>query len=60
VKGHSTVLIKEGKVMSDALAAAHMSRDDLDEDLREKSVSNPAEVREARLERSGRLSTIKK
>ena len=59
VKGHSTVLIKEGKVITAALAAAHMSRDDLDEDLREKSVSNPAEVREARLERSGRLSTIK-
>lgn len=60
VKGHSTVLVKEGKVMRDALAAAHMSRDDLDEDLREKSVGNPAQVREARLERSGRLSTIKK
>ena len=60
VKGHATVLIKDGKVMTDALAAAHMSRGDLDEDLREKSVADPSRVREARLERSGRLSAIEK
>jgi uncharacterized membrane protein YcaP (DUF421 family) len=59
VKGHSTVLIKDGKVMSDALAAAHVSRDDLDEDLRERSVADPGQVAEARLERSGRLSVIR-
>jgi uncharacterized membrane protein YcaP (DUF421 family) len=45
--------------MSDALAAAHVSRDDLDEDLRERSVADPGQVAEARLERSGRLSVIK-
>jgi len=37
-----------------------MSRDDLDEDLRDKGVSDPSEVEEARLERSGRLSVIQK
>jgi len=58
VKGHSTVVIKEGKVISEALAAAHMSKDDLDEDLRERSIADPTQVREARLERSGRLSVI--
>jgi uncharacterized membrane protein YcaP (DUF421 family) len=60
VKGHSTVLVKDGKVQSRALAQAHVSKDDLDEDLREKSVASPSDVKEARLERSGRLSVIKK
>jgi uncharacterized membrane protein YcaP (DUF421 family) len=59
VKGHSTVLIKNGKVLSGPLADAHMSRDDLDEDLRENGVDKPSEVAEARLERNGRLSVIK-
>jgi uncharacterized membrane protein YcaP (DUF421 family) len=43
-----------------ALARAHMSADDLDEDLRDKGVRLPSEVEEARLERSGKLSVIKK
>jgi uncharacterized membrane protein YcaP (DUF421 family) len=60
VKGHSTVLVKNGKVLANALADAHISKDDLDEDLREKSVTQLSEVAEARLERSGRLSVIKK
>ena len=60
VKGHSTFLVKDGKIMKGALADAHMSREDLDEDLRERSVSDLSQVREARLERSGRLSVIKK
>jgi uncharacterized membrane protein YcaP (DUF421 family) len=37
-----------------------MSNDDLHEDLRDKGVKSPAEVQEARLERSGKLSVIKK
>jgi uncharacterized membrane protein YcaP (DUF421 family) len=60
VKGHSTILIKDGKLEKKALSDAHMSDDDLDEDLREQSVANPSEVAEARLERSGRLSVVKK
>jgi uncharacterized membrane protein YcaP (DUF421 family) len=60
VKGHSTVLVKNGNVLRKALADAHMSQDDLDEDLRAKSIAEPSQVREARLERSGRLSVIKK
>lgn len=59
VKGHSTVLVKDGKVIFGALAKAHMSKDDLEEGLREKSVASPCQVREARLERSGRLSVIR-
>src|SRR4051812_23090761 len=60
IKGHSSLLISDGKVLEKPLADAHMSRDDLDEDLRDKGVSTPAEVKEARLERSGKLSVIKK
>jgi uncharacterized membrane protein YcaP (DUF421 family) len=37
-----------------------MSDDDLAEDLRQQGVSNPEKVKEARLERSGKLSVIKK
>jgi|SRR4051794_32406876 uncharacterized membrane protein YcaP (DUF421 family) len=60
IKGHATVIIKYGKVDKAALAKAHMSEDDLDEDLRDKGVKDPAQVAEARLERSGKLSVIKK
>jgi uncharacterized membrane protein YcaP (DUF421 family) len=60
IKGHSTILIAKGKVQHAPLRAAHMSRDDLDEDLRQQGVSDPATVLEARLERNGRLSVIRK
>jgi len=59
VKDHSTLIVKNGKVQSQAMKHSHMSRDDLDEDLREKGVTDPSQV-EARLERSGKLSVIKK
>lgn len=60
IKGRSTILIKDGHVRGEALSAEHVSGDDLDEDLRQEGVSVPAEVKEARLERSGRLSVLKK
>jgi uncharacterized membrane protein YcaP (DUF421 family) len=60
IKGHATPLIHGGKLDKRALARAHMSADDLDEDLRDKGVRLPSEVEEARLERSGKLSVIKK
>jgi uncharacterized membrane protein YcaP (DUF421 family) len=60
LKGHSTLLIADGRIQHEPLRASHMSRDDLDEDLRQQGVADPAEVREARLERSGRLSVLRK
>jgi uncharacterized membrane protein YcaP (DUF421 family) len=60
IKGHATTIIKEGKLDVRQMAKAHMSSDDLEEDLREKGVKGPSEVQEARLERSGKLSVIKK
>jgi uncharacterized membrane protein YcaP (DUF421 family) len=59
IKGNATPLIRNGCIDEKALKDAHMSRDDLDEDLREKGVADPAEVAEARLERSGRLSVLR-
>src|SRR4051812_22719351 len=58
-KGHDTPLIREGQLDRQALKDAHMSDDDLAEDLRQAGVANRSQVKEARLERSGKLSVIK-
>jgi len=58
--GRATVLIRNGRIDRKALRASHMSETDLAEDLREKGVEDPKDVKEARLERSGRLSVIKR
>jgi uncharacterized membrane protein YcaP (DUF421 family) len=60
VKGKDTVLIRDGKIDREALAASHMSEDDLEEDLRQEGIETPTQVKMARLERSGRLSVIRK
>jgi len=60
VKGHDTVLITKGRVDQSALRAAHMSADDLEEDLRQQGIKKHTQVEEARLERSGKLSVIRK
>jgi uncharacterized membrane protein YcaP (DUF421 family) len=59
-KGTDTVPIRDGTVDRKALAASHMSQDDLLEDLRQQGVEVPADAKSARLERSGKLSVIKK
>jgi uncharacterized membrane protein YcaP (DUF421 family) len=59
VKGHDTVLVRNGEIDRKALAASHMSDDDLAQDLREEGIESPAKVKSARLERSGKLSVIK-
>jgi uncharacterized membrane protein YcaP (DUF421 family) len=60
IKGHTTLLIRDGRIDHAALRDAHMSRDDLDEDLRQQGVTSPEAVAEARLERNGKLSVIKR
>ena len=60
VKGKDTVLIRNGKIDREALAASHMSEDDLEEDLRQEGIETPTQVKMARLERSGRISVIRK
>ncbi|MGI8527619.1 MAG: DUF421 domain-containing protein [Pseudolabrys sp.] len=60
IKGTPTPLIKNGKLDRQALWREHMSDDDLDEDLREFGVMKPSQVKEARLERDGKLSVVKR
>jgi uncharacterized membrane protein YcaP (DUF421 family) len=60
IKGYATTIIVDGKIDRDAMTQTHMSGDDLDEDLRDKGVRDAAQVQEARLERSGKLSVVKK
>jgi uncharacterized membrane protein YcaP (DUF421 family) len=60
VKGSSTVLIVNGHIDRAAMAKSNISADDLDEDLRQKGIAAPENVLEARLERSGLLSVIKR
>jgi uncharacterized membrane protein YcaP (DUF421 family) len=60
INGNPTVLIKNGRVDRKALRDVHMSDEDLDEDLRREGVKGPAKVAEARLERDGKLSVLKK
>jgi uncharacterized membrane protein YcaP (DUF421 family) len=60
IKGSDTLLIKDGRIDKAALEDAHMSMDDLEEDLRQQGVEDPKEVKRARLERSGKVSVIRK
>lgn len=60
VKGHDDIIISDGKLHDETLRKHYLSERDIREDLRLRSVSDPAEVREARLERSGEVSVIRK
>jgi uncharacterized membrane protein YcaP (DUF421 family) len=60
IKGGNRLLVKDGKVDEDELCKAHMTNRDLDEALREQGIDEPAKVAEARLERNGKVSIIKR
>ena len=60
IKGHDTILVRDGRVDAKALKSAHMSRDDLAEDLRQQGVDDLKQVKRAYLERSGKVSVIRK
>ncbi len=59
IKGEPRLLIRDGRMDEGAMRAAHITENDLWEDLRGQSVSKLAEVKEGRLERNGRLNVIK-
>ena len=59
-KGHATLLVRNGEVDAEALRQAHLSRHDLDEELRQHNVAGLDRVAEARLERSGKISILTK
>jgi len=60
IKGNPTPIVRSGNVEAKAMARAHMSWDDLLEDLRKNGVTEISDVEEATLERDGNLSVIKK
>jgi uncharacterized membrane protein YcaP (DUF421 family) len=59
VKGSTRVRVQEGRIDWEQMRRSHMSRDDLLGTLRAEGVRDPAEVKEARLERSGEVSVVK-
>lgn len=61
VKGSAIVLVKDGKARGAGLRSADISWDDLEENLRlNANVSRISEVAEARLERNGQISVVKR
>jgi uncharacterized membrane protein YcaP (DUF421 family) len=61
LKGRSVVLVEDGRVREERLRAAHLTREDLMEDLRYvANLDDLADVREARLERNGKISAQSK
>ncbi len=59
IKGEDRLLIKDGEAKPEALRRSHISDDDLCEELRlVGKLKDPAQVKEARIERSGQLSVI--
>lgn len=60
IKGRSRPLVVDGVADEDALCDAHMTTRDLMEALREQGVSEVAKVAQARLERDGSISVVRK
>lgn len=60
LKGRPRLIVKDGRPLSNELRAAHMTEHDLMEDLRSEGVDRVEDVREARLERSGAVSVLKR
>jgi uncharacterized membrane protein YcaP (DUF421 family) len=59
IKGRPRLLVRDGEIDWRTMRRCHMSERDLWEDLRGKGIGDLAEVAEARLERSGRLSVLR-
>lgn len=60
IKGSPRTLVEDGAIRWDAMRQSHISRDDLLGALRAEGVEGPEDVREARLERSGKLSVLQR
>lgn len=60
VKGRPRLIVSEGRALRDGLRAAHMTERDLMEELRGHGVGRLGDVQEARLERSGEISVIRR
>jgi uncharacterized membrane protein YcaP (DUF421 family) len=61
VKGREETIVTNGEIKREVLAANHITEDDLLEELRQEGrVSSAEEVKQAVVERSGRISVIAK
>jgi uncharacterized membrane protein YcaP (DUF421 family) len=61
LKGQAMTIIREGRPVDETLRKLRISQGDLDEALRlNGSLDDPGQVREARFERNGSISVIKK
>lgn len=61
IKGSERVIVKDGEILWKALRKSNLSQQDLMQNLRlNANISNVEEVKEARLERNGDISVIKK
>lgn len=61
IKGNPRVVVRDGEILWDAMRASHLSENDLRGALRAQAhVDDLSEVAEARLERSGDVSVVKR
>ena len=60
VKGRPRVLVRDGEPDRAAMRRSHITEHDLEEDLRGEGLEGPEKVKEARLERSGKVSVVKR
>ena len=60
IKGHATRLVRDGQIDTKALHQSHLSKHDLEEELRMHNVATLDRVAEARLERCGKVSILTK
>lgn len=60
LKGRDSLLVRDGQIDAEKLRGVEFTEADLLENLRLHGVGSPAEVAEARLERNGQLSVLKK
>jgi uncharacterized membrane protein YcaP (DUF421 family) len=61
IKGTDEIMIKDGQIVHDALRQDNFTEEDLLEEIRlNGNVGLPEEIKEARMERSGEISVVKK
>ncbi len=60
VKGNSDLVVRDGVILDDALARHHLSRHDLEQQLRQVGIKDVADVQSAYKERSGEISVIRR
>ena len=56
IEGRSTVIVKNGKIIDNALISENMNEEELKEELRERGVNNISKLEEVTLEPNGGLS----